>query len=94
MYHIVYGIIIGAAAALAVTLLGRFGRVLTLPGAMIAALVTVVLFDAGFVLFKPKVEPFAWLALVLALISFAVHTLMAFIPIGQHVEDDNRELPG
>lgn len=94
MYHIVYGIIIGTAAALAVTLLGRFGRVLTLPGAVIAALVTVVLFDAGFVLFKPKVETFAWLALILALISFAAHTLMTFIPIGQHAGDDNRELPG
>ena len=86
--------IIGAAAALAVTLLGRFGKFLTLPGAAIAALVTVVLFDAGFVLFKPKVETFAWLALILALISFAAHTLMTFIPVGQHAGDDNRELPG
>ncbi len=91
MYHIVYGIIIGAAAALAVTLLGRFGRALTLPGAMIAAFVTVLLFDAGFVLFKPKLEPFAWLALILALISFAAHAVMSFIPMERSGRDNNRE---
>ncbi|WP_260294524.1 hypothetical protein [Sedimenticola hydrogenitrophicus] len=80
MYHIVYGIIIGVGAALAVTLLGRFDRVLTLPGAVIAALASVLLFDAGYVLFKPQVETFTWLALILVLISFAAHGVMGLIP--------------
>lgn len=94
MYHIVYGIIIGAGAALAVTLFSRFGRMLTLPGAMIAALASVLLFDAGFVLFKPKVDSFSWLALILVLISFSAHALMSFFPIGGNRGEDNRELSG
>jgi hypothetical protein len=89
MYHIVYGIIIGAGAALAATLLGLFGRALTLPGAVIAALVSVLLFDAGYVLFKPQVGPFAWLALALALISFTAHAVMSFIPVGRNSGEDN-----
>jgi hypothetical protein len=91
MYHIVYGIIIGAGAALAVTLLGLFGRALTLPGAVIAALVSVLLFDAGYVLFKPQVGPFAWLALALVLISFAAHAVMSFIPVGRNSGEANRK---
>ena len=82
MYHIVYGIIIGAGAALAVAVLGRTGRRISLRSAGIAACLTVILFDVGFVLAGAVVSEFSYLAIGLALASFVVQILMALLPIG------------
>lgn len=83
LYHLVYGIIIGVGAALTTSLTGRVGRALSQPGVALAALVSVLLFDTGFVLLKPDVQPFAWLALILLLISFMAHLLVALVRVRQ-----------
>lgn len=89
MYHIVYGIIIGAGAALAVTVLRRFGKVVTVQAAVIAACTTIVLFDVGFVLLGQKVQAFTYLALLLALSSFILQTVISISPIGKATASSN-----
>lgn len=87
MYHLVYGIIIGVGTVLAATLTGRFGRGLAQPGIVLAVLVTVLLFDTGFVLLRPQVDSFTWLALILLLLSFIAHLLTAHIGASQEGGD-------
>lgn len=69
MYHIVYGIIIGAGAALAGYLVARSGRNMSLGNTVIATAVTVLVFDVGYLLLAPSVDHFAYLALLLMLLS-------------------------
>ena len=89
MYHIVYGIIFGAGAALAVSILRQMGKVLTPRGAVIAAALTVLLFDVGFVVFEPKVAQFTYLALFLILLSLVIHSASALIGIGKGSEPED-----
>lgn len=77
MYHIVYGIIIGAGAALAGYLLSRGGKSLSLSSSAIAAAITVLLFDVGFLLLAPEVAHFAYLALLLMLLSLLLQWIVA-----------------
>lgn len=82
MYHIVYGIIIGAGAALASYLMLRSGRITGLVNTAIAATVTVLLFDVGFLLLAPKVSHFAYLALLLMLLSLFLQWMVSRIRPG------------
>ncbi|MCW8943556.1 MAG: hypothetical protein OQL27_02215 [Sedimenticola sp.] len=83
LYHIVYGIIIGAGAALAVAVLGRIGRSITQQAAVIAACLTVILFDVGFVVSGVKVSEFSYLAILLALISFVLQIAVVLLLFGK-----------
>lgn len=77
MYHIVYGIIIGAGAALAGYLLARSRKPLSLSSSAIAAAITVLLFDVGFLLLAPAVAHFAYLALLLMMLSLLLQWFVA-----------------
>ncbi|MCW8907645.1 MAG: hypothetical protein OQL28_10370 [Sedimenticola sp.] len=79
MYHIVYGIIIGAGAALAGYLASRSRKPLSLSSSAIAAAITVLLFDIGFLLLAPAVGHFAYLALLLMLLSLLLQWIVARI---------------
>lgn len=69
MYHIVYGIIIGVGAVLAGYLVARSRRIMSLGNTAIATAVTVLIFDVGYLLLAPAVGEFAYLALLLMLLS-------------------------
>lgn len=82
MYHIVYGIIIGAGAALGSAILARNGRTASLKGTAIATGLTVLVFDLGYVLLSPEVGNFAYLALLLALLSLLFQVALSLAGIG------------
>ncbi|MCW8949023.1 MAG: hypothetical protein OQK42_03855 [Sedimenticola sp.] len=83
MYHIVYGIIIGAGAALSVSLLVRRGIEVTVKAAAISACIAIILFDIGFVLIGSKAVEFSYLAILLAIFSFILQTVISLTPIGK-----------
>lgn len=89
LYHVIYGVLIGAGAALGDWLLRRRGREVPVVSGLVSGAVVIVLFDLGYFLLAPRVEQFASLAVVLALMG-----LVAQLLAGNRVKSRSTGEPG